>query len=429
MSSGQSFSGYLVDAFEGLGTSFSDVQIMSTSDVNVVARAKRYGRWWMLKGLRLEVADSLIYQGMLRKEFELLMRLNYPGIVQVAGLEQVAELGLCIVMEYIDGQTLRGWLDGTPSFAERKRVVVELLAAVSYAHSCGVVHRDLKPSNVLITNDGAVLKLIDFGLADTDSHTILKQPAGTKGYISPEQAVTFKADVRNDVYSLGLLINEICPGRLLRGVVRRCLGPISGRYANVGELRRAVDRAFALRRLSSVGAVVLSVFAVVFFVGWALMTRGYKDRTREIDSLHHRLDSADVLLRNYKRQAESHTSRLTQEIAFLSDSVNRMAGRENATISRQQQTDAAVTKGLQLVDSFWQEKMAPIVKGSKTVFDLTQASGLWEELNKQVGRYVESVAKRLGDTTAAEVNGVLSRRMEKYSRLWVEKLHEMQSAP
>lgn len=73
--------------------------------------------------------------------------------------------------------------------------------------------------------------------------------------------------------------------------------------------------------------------------------------------------------------------------------------------------------------------MAPIVKGSKTVFDLTQASGLWEELNKQVGRYVESVAKRLGDTTAAEVNGVLSRRMEKYSRLWVEKLHEMQSAP
>lgn len=190
MSSGQSFSGYLVDAFEGLGTSFSDVQIMSTSDVNVVARAKRYGRWWMLKGLRLEVADSLIYQGMLRKEFELLMRLNYPGIVQVAGLEQVAELGLCIVMEYIDGQTLRGWLDGTPSFAERKRVVGELLAAVSYAHSCGVVHRDLKPSNVLITNDGAVLKLIDFGLADTDSHTILKQPAGTKGYISPEQAVT-----------------------------------------------------------------------------------------------------------------------------------------------------------------------------------------------------------------------------------------------
>lgn len=93
MSSGQSFSGYLVDAFEGLGTSFSDVQIMSTSDVNVVARAKRYGRWWMLKGLRLEVADSLIYQGMLRKEFELLMRLNYPGIVRSPDWNRWPNLG------------------------------------------------------------------------------------------------------------------------------------------------------------------------------------------------------------------------------------------------------------------------------------------------------------------------------------------------
>ena len=77
------------------------------SEVNIVAKAKRYGRWWLLKGLRQEVADETGYQQRLRKELEVLMQLQHPGVVTAIGLEEVESLGLCIVMEYVDGITLR----------------------------------------------------------------------------------------------------------------------------------------------------------------------------------------------------------------------------------------------------------------------------------------------------------------------------------
>ena len=65
-----SASGYILDSFEGISQTFTDVEILATSEVNVVAKAKRYGRWWLLKGLRKEVAAEAGYQQRLRKELE-----------------------------------------------------------------------------------------------------------------------------------------------------------------------------------------------------------------------------------------------------------------------------------------------------------------------------------------------------------------------
>lgn len=97
-----SASGYLSDSFEGISQTFTDVEIMSTSEVNVVAKAKRYGRWWLLKGLRKEVAAEAGYQQRLRKELEILMLLQHPNVVAAYGIEVVEGLGRCIVMEYVD---------------------------------------------------------------------------------------------------------------------------------------------------------------------------------------------------------------------------------------------------------------------------------------------------------------------------------------
>ena len=92
-------------------------------------------------------------------------------------------------------------MDGCFAWTDtQKKIAEELMDAVGYLHSKGIVHRDLKPENILITRNGEHLKLIDFGLADSDSYAILKQPAGTSGYMSPEQKVTAVADVRNDIY-------------------------------------------------------------------------------------------------------------------------------------------------------------------------------------------------------------------------------------
>lgn len=118
-----SASGYINDPFEGISQVFTDVEILSTSEVNVVAKAKRYGRWWLLKGLRQEVAKETGYQQRLRKELEILMLLQHPNIVSTIGLENVDGLGNCIVMEYVDGATMKEWLKGAHSRKERQRVL------------------------------------------------------------------------------------------------------------------------------------------------------------------------------------------------------------------------------------------------------------------------------------------------------------------
>ena len=122
-----SASGYLSDSFEGISQTFTDVEILAMSEVNVVAKAKRYGRWWLLKGLRKKVAGEAGYQQRLRKEFEILMQLQHPGVVMAVGLEDVEVLGLCIVMEYVDGVTLKEWLTKKPTRHMRLRVMQDIV--------------------------------------------------------------------------------------------------------------------------------------------------------------------------------------------------------------------------------------------------------------------------------------------------------------
>ena len=92
-----SASGYLEDSYEGISRTFTDVEILSTSEVNVVAKAKRYGRWWLLKGLQQDVAGKAAYQQRQRKELEILMMLQHQNVVSTYGLEEVDGLGCCIV--------------------------------------------------------------------------------------------------------------------------------------------------------------------------------------------------------------------------------------------------------------------------------------------------------------------------------------------
>ena len=261
-----SASGSLKDSFEGISRDFTDMEIISKSGTNVLIRAKRYGRWWMLKGLASESADRSACRQMLRKEFETLMQLQHPNIVSVQGLEPVAGFGECIVMEYVDGKPLS---KVTLSEEQQMRVVDELLSAVAYCHSAGIVHRDLKPSNIMITRNGNHVKLIDFGLADSDSNATLKQPAGTPKYMSPEQAVTNVADVRNDIYSLGVILDKLNLGRRYRSIVAKCKMPITERYQSVEELHEAIARKRSFKGkalMAGMASLIALLMGVVAFL-------------------------------------------------------------------------------------------------------------------------------------------------------------------
>ncbi len=214
---------------------FTDFSPLSGSGYSLLVRAKRNGRWWLLKGLKEQYRKDTVYQVLLQEEYEITSRLLHPMVVSVFSLEEVEGLGPCIVMEWVDGMTLKEWLaQGGHTKAQRRHVVDMMLDALAYVHSRQTQHRDLKPSNIMLTNDGLHLKLIDFGLSDTDSHAILKPPAGTEGYMAP--------DGPSDVYSLGCILRELRLGWLSNLVIRKCCASLPRRYTNFADIRRDLHR-------------------------------------------------------------------------------------------------------------------------------------------------------------------------------------------
>ena len=259
-------SGYITIDYEGISSDFTDIEALPSSGTCDLFRAKRYGRWYLLKCLKAKYATDSACQQMLRKEFEIVISLQHTSVMQVTGIEEVSLPGrgkvLCIIAEWIDGRTLNDFLAENPSQRERRRIATELCEAVAYIHSQQVVHRDLKPSNIMITHNGDYVRIIDFGLADTNSHTILKQPAGTLRYMAPEQLQFAVADVRNDIYSLGVVMKQMnLGGGKYRKVVRRCLSPVEERYQNMEALLD--DLRSQRRQRLAWGTGVLAVAAVI----------------------------------------------------------------------------------------------------------------------------------------------------------------------
>ena len=146
-------------------------------------------------------------------------------------------------MEYVDGMTLAQWLNSSPSRAQRERVLAQLLEVMEYIHGLQLVHNDLKSSNILITRNGQNVKLIDFGLSNTDS----------------------TSDNNNSTTDIQLLANILpllFPNRY-RSIVRACQ---LGKYANIAALKRAFHRRQTWQKsipyiVSAICVIVCSIFS------------------------------------------------------------------------------------------------------------------------------------------------------------------------
>lgn len=189
-----------------------DVRLLGSSEVGYseIYRAKIDGKFVVLKSLKPELRGIPMYEHLLRKEYEIGYELDHPNICQIQRFGKFIGLGNCIVMQWIDGVTLRSMLGHMDAGQERK-VIDGICDALEYIHSKQIVHRDLKPENIIITHNGQNVKLIDFGLSDADWFAVLKIPAGTRRYAAPELVGGKVVDCRADIYSLGCIMKEMSP--------------------------------------------------------------------------------------------------------------------------------------------------------------------------------------------------------------------------
>ena len=123
-----------------------------------------------------------------------------------------------IVMEYIDGITLKDYLNkkGALGWKEAIHYTLQILAGLEHAHDKGIIHRDVKPQNIMLLRDGKI-KITDFGIAKLPNNepiTMTDKAIGTVNYISPEQASGGKVDAYSDIYSVGVMLYEMVCGRL-----------------------------------------------------------------------------------------------------------------------------------------------------------------------------------------------------------------------
>lgn len=235
----------------------------SQSGFNVLYRGCKNGRFFIYKGLKPEYIGNPIYEDLLKKDFDIGFSLSHNGICQYYAMIRHPQKGNCIVMEWIDGCTLEELISRkTIDRHLARKIICEICDALEYMHGKQVIHRDLKPENILVTHNGKNAKIIDFGLSDTDSYNRFKGPAGTRIYASPELKSGEQADGRSDLWSLGMIMNEMT-GKY-RHVAGKCLRrDKERRYHSAAQVRKAVMQEGARKAViwTSVILVAAAIFA------------------------------------------------------------------------------------------------------------------------------------------------------------------------
>ena len=324
-------SGFIMSEVAMPSATFSDITLLHSipNTHSELYTATRMGKRFVLKTLKREHRNNELYRGMLYNEFTIGYNLSHPNIAQVISFEHVETLGEAIIIEHIDGITLKEAIEKRSiAKSEALKIICELCDALHYIHSLQIIHRDLKPENIMLTHNGTNVKLIDFGLACSDSQTLYKQPAGTRRYASPELLKGEKLDNRSDIYALGVIIPLIMGGRRAREISKWCLShDRNNRYSDTLQIKSELTRPsrwrFVALALGIIALIATSSYVTYRYTSIhtpAVATMITSDH-EQINDLYNRVESmADMEYRQYYAQyAEVKTKGELDAIMLFKD--------------------------------------------------------------------------------------------------------------
>lgn len=406
-----------------IGSQMRDIEVIRVSKTSVIARGRRYGRQWFLKGLREGLRDSAVMQRQLQKEFEIHSRLRHPSVPQLVGLENIDGLGLCIVEEWIEGVTLHEALQQKKiGSSERRRIMRALAETVAYLHSRGIVHRDLKPTNVMIRDISREVVLIDYGLADTADYVEIKGPAGTPGFISPEQERSGGADPSDDVYSLGVMM-RLTSGHNSLG--KRCTGPVKSRPKDAGALLKLIDsRAKRPRIIMSIVATLLIITVSIFGIN---RIRTLENSSRESAERVGQLSYENARNAALVSSLEDSLTNVTDNLLSAKEELDKLKKYENLKQS-------LIKNGCRAIDNIYERMEKNILADIATLDNI--------EIGNKFAQLVDECEKFTNDYTASLYgSGLTPEDIEivnttvrnhniylypKYHKKWMEKRASVQ---
>ena len=301
----------------GFGTRVGQYELMcrlGRGGMGTVYIARHHRSHGMLVAIKFLTQLRSAARARFQVEAQTMARLSHPNIVKIHRLGEHEGFPY-IVLEYIEGQTLKHWLESRAtdkhsspreSAVRALEIIVPVVRALAYAHKNGVIHRDIKPENIMISNTGDI-KVLDFGIARLGQNAQLSGMAarhpegcksltrtgsmmGTMPYMSPEQWGADAVDERSDIWAVGIVLYEMIVGE-------HPLGPLTpNKLATVGDLERPMPSVLTARPdLGSLGSLIdqclvkdkksrySSAAALLRDLRWHL-PRGHDERRRDKQS-------------------------------------------------------------------------------------------------------------------------------------------------
>lgn len=244
-------------------------EVIFTGENFVITRRIYFHQFRIEKKAVASKRQNPVLISALRREFNIGIHLKHPNIVSYFFLHDRTEEGLVIEMEFIDGKTLKQFIEGSTNKNKNgAKIISGILQALNYLHSKEIFHLDLKPENIMISNLDGKVKLIDFSHSSTSTH--IKSWGSSTNYSAPELHDQ-KCSAKSDIFSLGKIIeylqkNEALPKtRLWNAVVKKCTqNNERDRFQNISEIEHAL-RNVRVRRVSFLSAAaalasILSIF-------------------------------------------------------------------------------------------------------------------------------------------------------------------------
>lgn len=255
--------------------------IDSGSSTAITYKLTMEGRLYFMKQLRPEYTNDPRYRSLFFKEYECGKAISHPYVVRYTDIGEDEE-GLYIIMEYVNGTSLKEKLQCEPAyFASEEnlyKLILQLLEALEVLHLQNIIYIDLSPTNILLTKTTNDVKLIDLGfcISDSNDHT----GGYTEGFVAPEifENERAKLDARTDIYAVGCVLKYMERAgvklpRLLQKVEQHCLQPqMTDRYQSVGDIIRLIKHRKLRSAIHAVGCMAVALAAVVGFICSPLYT-------------------------------------------------------------------------------------------------------------------------------------------------------------